>query len=43
MKAMLTNRQYEEAMSVLVQLLPLLPDDMELLKMQQLLLSILAG
>jgi hypothetical protein len=40
---MLTNRQYEEAMSVLVQLLPLLPDDMELLKMQQLLLSILAG
>lgn len=43
LKAMLTNRQYEEAMSVLVQLLPLLPDDMELLKMQQLLLSILAG
>lgn len=39
LKAMSESGQYTEAMSVLSQLLPLLPDDMELLKLQQLLLS----
>ena len=39
LKTMLQNGQYQEAMSVLSQLLPLLPDDMELLKLQQQLLA----
>lgn len=36
---MLQSGQYMEAMSVLSQLLPLLPNDMELLKMQQIVLA----
>ncbi len=39
LKTMIQNGQYQEAMSVLSQLLPLLPDDMELLKLQQQLLA----
>ena len=39
LKAMIENKQYTEAMSVLNQLLPLLPNDMELLKIQQRLLA----
>ena len=42
LKAMIESGQHEEAVSVLNQLLPLLPDDMELLKMQQTLLKALA-
>ena len=42
LRTMIDSGNYEEAMSVLLQLLPLLPDDMELLKMQQILLSRLA-
>ena len=40
--AMIESGQYKEAMAVLTQLLPLLPNDMELLKMQQILLKALA-
>lgn len=40
LNTMLQNGQYTEAMSVLTQLLPLLPNDMELLKIQQQLLSL---
>ena len=39
LKIMLQNGQYQEAMSVLSQLLPLLPSDTELLKLQQQLLA----
>lgn len=42
LKGMAAGGQYEEAMSVLSQLLPLMPNDMELLKMQQTLLEKLA-
>ena len=41
LSAMLQAGQYQEATSVLTQLLPLLPNDMELLKIQQQLLSLL--
>ncbi|MCI8376733.1 MAG: glycosyltransferase [Lachnospiraceae bacterium] len=39
LKAMIENKQYVEAMSVLSQLFPLLPNDMEILRMQQKLLN----
>lgn len=39
LKTMIQNGQYPEAMSVLTQLLPLLPEDMELVKMHQCLLE----
>ena len=39
LNGMVQRGQYKEAMSVLSQLLPLLPNDMELLKLWQLLLS----
>lgn len=39
LKAMIQNQQYAEAMSVLAQLMPLLPEDMELVKMHQTLLK----
>lgn len=39
LKAMTDNRQYTEAMQVISQLLPLLPNDMELLKLQQQLIN----
>lgn len=42
LRAMIDGGRYQEAMSVLPQLLPLLPDDMELMKMQQVLLAHLA-
>lgn len=42
LKGMIENRQYQEAMQVLKQLIPLLPEDMELLKFQQILLERLA-
>ena len=38
LKGMIEGGQYTEAVSVLSQLLPLLPGDIELLKMQQMLL-----
>lgn len=43
LNAMVQGGQYVEAMSVLSQLLPLLPNDMELLKMQQIVLANLAN
>lgn len=39
LRGMIENGQYTEAMSVLSQLIPLLPGDMELVKMQQILLE----
>lgn len=39
LRTMADNGQYSEAMQVLSQLIPLLPDDMELLKLQQRLLA----
>ena len=39
LKTMLDNSQYTEAMQVLSQLIPLLPNDIELIKLQQQLLE----
>ena len=39
LRTMADNKQYSEAEQVLAQLIPLLPDDMELLKLQQRLMA----
>lgn len=43
LKGMIANRQYREALPVILQLSPLLPEDLELLRMRQHVLQQLAN